>query len=152
MAKSIEEVAIGVLSGPFDSLDDVPMSDVSLVTRAGIWERHGAAAGPTVRTIDDLLFGGQHSTVGTLSSHRPTGVDALCAQVRAVQDRFPACPLEGFPSDFQKSYEQVPGVPSEAAYLVIVQFCPLRRRPVFFIPSSQLFGSAAAPLNFSRYP
>ena len=46
----------------------------------------------TCRVIDDLLFGEQNDTVERFSSNRPTDVDALAAQVRAVSHRFAGRP------------------------------------------------------------
>lgn len=149
--KSMEEVTAGVLDGPYDDLDDVPLELPCLVPRHGIWEQHGDAEEPSVRIIDDLLMGEQNTTTGTLSSHRPTDVDGLVAQARVVATAF-RTKLNVWKSDFSKAFKQIPGDPSQRGRIVIGQWSPCRGRTVFFVASSQLFGSKGAPLNFSRFP
>ncbi len=150
--KSMQEVERGVLDGPFMRLSDIPSPSPALVPRAGIWELHGDATEPKVRNIDDMLITEHNATVGTHHSHRPTSVDALAAQTRAVSARFPSDVLHGFPSDYAKAYKQIPADPLEEGEVTIVQWSPIHQRAVLFIPYSQVFGSKAAPLNFSRYP
>ncbi len=150
--KSLQEVERGVLDGPFLNVTDLPYSDPTFVPRAGIWEMHGDAVKQTVRSIDDMLVTGHNLTVGTLQSHRPTSVDALVAQSRAVGARFPQDRLHGFPSDYSKAYKQVPGDPDECSSLTVAQWSPIHQRIVLFAACSQLFGSKPAPLNFSRFP
>ena len=102
----------------------------------------------TCRVIDDLLFGEQNDTVERFSSHRPTDVDALAAQVRAVSHRFAGRAVSGWPSDFSKAYKQVPGDPAQRRFVVVAQWCPYRGRPILWIALSQLFGGASSPLIF----
>ena len=123
-----------------------------LAVRAGIWECHGDTVTPSVRNIDNLLSGEQNMTGGTTHAHRPTDVDGLVAQGRAVATQFPSSKLAGFTSDFSKAYKQVPDDPDEYGVITLVQWCPHRRRPVFFATRCQLFGSKTAPLNFARFP
>ena len=78
----------------------------------------------TCRVIDDLLFGEQNATVERFSSHRPTDVDGLAAQVLAVAHRFATRAISGWPSDFSKAYKQVPGDPAQQRFVVVVQWCP----------------------------
>ena len=119
--RSLDEKARGVLLGPFEVEEDIGLGPVSLVPRRGIWEFHGGATEPYCRVIDDLLFGEQNSTVERFSSHRPTDVDGLATQVRAVAHRFPRRPVSGWPSDFSKVYKQVPGDPAQLRYVVVAQ-------------------------------
>ena len=150
--KSLAEKARGVLLGPFDFEDDLGIGPVSLVPRRGIWELHGGATEPSCRVIDDLLFGEQNSTVERFSSHRPTDVDGLATQVRAVAHRFPRRPISGWPSEFSKAYKQVPGDPAQLRYVVVAQWCPTRRRPFLRGAMTMLFGGSSLPLHFSPYP
>ena len=150
--KSIEEASRGCLDGPFLNLHDVPVVDPCLIPRHGIWEMHGTASEPTVRCIDDMLAGGQNSTAGTSSSHRPTDPDGLLAQVRAVRQHYPEHQLAGWPSDFAKAYKQVPVTPPQRRMCVIAQWSPTHEQVVYWLPSCQLFGGKSPPLNFSRYP
>ena len=151
-SKTLQERDAGVLAGPFTDLAQLPFDDPCLVPRAGIWECHGTATAPTVRNIDDMLAGGQNSTCITTHSHRPTDVDALVAQTRAVIEACPGRRIRGWTSDFSKAYKQVPGIESQTKFAVIVQYSPILMRHVFFIPFSQLFGSRNSPLNFARFP
>ena len=91
--------------GPYFEIESIPLSEIALVPRHGIWEEHGEAVSPTVRNIDDMLVGEQNSTVGTTCSHRPTDPDALVAQVRAVRERYHKEPLSGWPCDLEKAYK-----------------------------------------------
>ena len=150
--KTMDEVEAGVCIGPFASLGEMLVELPCLAPRVGIWECHGQAEAPTVRNIDNLLMGGQNATAGTVHSHRPTDVDGLTAQTRAVAVKFPCSKLLGWTADFGKAYKQVPGRPGQIQFVVIAQFSPREGRVVFFLALSQVFGSKSAPLNFSRYP
>ena len=134
--KSLDEMARGVLLGPFEVEDDLGLGPVSLVPRWGIGELQGGATEPSCRVIDDLLFGEQNSTFERFSSHRPTDVDGLATQVRAVAHRFPRRLVSGWPSDFSKAYKQVPGEPAQLRYVVVAQWCPTRRRHILWIALS----------------
>ena len=138
--KTTDEVERGVLVGPYMAVEDIPLPDVALVPRHGIWEQHGEAVSPTVRCIDDMLVGEQNETVGTISSHRPTDPDALVAQVRAVRERYHALPLSGWPCDLKSAYKQVPNDPAKLKWCVIVIWSPKHGRAVFYVAMCQLFG------------
>ena len=150
--KSLDEVASGVMAGPFDSLSDVQVVCPCLAITQGIWELHGDAAEPSVRNIDDLVTGKQNTTSGTLSAHRPTDADALVGQVRATTEAVPAEKLMVWKSDYSQAFKQVPGDPLQLHLIVLAQFCLVRRRVVFFLVYSQIFGGRSPPLNFTRYP
>ena len=150
--KTLDEVEAKVLVGPFYSLEDIPCPNPGIAPRCGIWECHGEAELPEVRNIDNLLLGEQNSTTGSTHSHRPTDVDGLAAQCRAVSRARPGAKLAGWASDFAKAYKQVPGDPTQIEDVVLGQFDPWRRAVAFFIALSQVFGSSTAPVNFSRYP
>ena len=64
------EIAAGTMVGPFVSLSDIPVEEPAVTIRRGIWEQHGDAEHPTVRNIDDLLFGEHNGTVAIVSSTR----------------------------------------------------------------------------------
>ena len=138
--------------GPYRSMQDVPLDDVALVPRHGIWEMHGGATDRSCRCIDDMLLGEQNGTVGTVSSHRPTDPDGLVAQVRATRRRFPEWQLSGWPCDLEKAYKQVPGCSYQLRLAVIVMWSVTMACPVFFVPLCQLFGGKSPPLNFARFP
>ena len=143
--KSLAERDRGVLLGPFEVGEDFAIGDACHVPRRGIWELHGGATEPTCRVIDDLLFGEHISTVERFSSHRPTDVDGLVAQVRAVATRFPHRAMSGWPIDFAKAYEQVLGDPAQFRCVVVAQWCPYRCRPILWVARSQLFGGSSSP-------
>ena len=149
--KSLAELQRGVIEGPYN-IDELPVMDASFVPRQGIWEMHGSATVPTVRNIDNLLLGGQNSTVTTFSAHRPTNADGLLAQARCVQSRFPCSQLSGWPSDYEKAFKQVPGCPEQSHLVVLLQWDPTLKRVCTWLAYSQLFGGKSPPLNFSRYP
>ena len=152
-AKTLQEVNDGVMKGPYMSIESLPLrSPCCTVPRHGLWEMHGDSTEPTVRNIDDLLAGCQNGTAGTTSAHRPTDVDALVAQARAVAAAYPLCEIWGWKSDYSKAFKQVPACPSQIELVVIVQWSPSAKRPVFFIVYCQVFGGKTAPLNFCRSP
>ena len=41
--KTLEERDLGVLRGPYSSMEELPLEDIALVPRHGIWEQHGGA-------------------------------------------------------------------------------------------------------------
>ena len=90
------------------------IGNVCLVPRRWVWELHG---------------GEQNGTVERFSSHRPTDVDGLVAQVRAVSHRFAKRAISCWPSDFSKVYKHVPGDPAQLRFVVLAQWCPYRCRP-----------------------
>ena len=149
---SVAERDRGVLGGPFEKLEDLPYDDVCLVPRHGVWEQHGGATTPTARATDDRLVGGQNGAVSYASTHRPADGDALCAQQRALQERFPSSGTAGWTSDFAKAYKQVPHTPAYTALIVIAQWSPMEKSVLFWLAYTQLFGGSSAPQNFSRYP
>jgi len=151
-SKTMEEVKAGVICGPFYDLCDLKFGLPCLAPRHGIWEEHGEAVAPSVRNIDDLLFGEQNDVTGTMSSHKPTDVDALVAQVRAATVRFGCDELIGWKSDYSKAFKQVPSSPGQIEDFVVCQHDPHMQCPAYFKTFSQLFGGKSAPLNFSRYP
>ena len=149
--KSLDEVALGILTPPVYDLSDLNMDTPCLVRRHGIWEQHGEALEPSCRVLDDFLEGTQNSTVGYQHTHRPANLDALSASLRAIGTRFSE-KLMLFTSDFAKAFKQIPGVVSLLDCSVIVQWDPHTCRPAFMIPLTQVFGGRSTPLNFSRYP
>ena len=140
------------MDGPYYSLEVTGIEFTCVAPRQGIWERHCAAIEPSVRNIDNLLLGEQNSTTGTRAAHRPTDVDGLVSQARAVADTFPGSRLAGWTSDFTKAFKQVPSDPSQVPYVIIAQWDPFASAIAFFICYCQVFGSRSAPLNFSRFP
>ena len=150
--KTMEEARSGVLVGPFYDISEIPSVCPGIAPRCGIWECHGEAEESDVRNIDDLLSGGQNGTAGSTHSHRPTDVDALVAQGRAVASACPGVPLAGWSSDFSKAYKQVPGDPTQVHDLVLAQYDPVNKCAAFFVPLSLVFGSKTAPVNFARFP
>ena len=142
--KTLAEVEAGVTFGPYFSLDSVPVMEPCLAPRHGIWEEHGDAVAPTVRIIDDLLYGEQNSTTGTCQAHRPTDVDGLVSQTRAVAD---SCNSELFAwtSDFAKAFKQVPADPSQRRFWVLAQFSPSAGHVVYFLTNCQVIGSKSSP-------
>ena len=82
----MEEVDLGLLSSPVDSLHKLNMQNPCLVRRHGLWEQHGNAKLPTVRVLDDFLEGGQNATVGYQLTHRPAALDNLAASMRAMSE------------------------------------------------------------------
>ena len=149
--KTLAEVEAGVTFGPYTSVDSIPVNEPCLAARQGIWEEHGDAIAPTVRIIDDLLYGEQNSTTGTCQAHRPTDVDGLVSQTRAVADSCNS-KLFAWTSDFAKAFKQVPADPSQRSFVVLAQFSPSAGQVAYFVTNCQVFGSKSSPLNFSRYP
>ena len=94
-----------------------------------------------MRNIDDLLLGEHNSTAGTVSSHRPTDVDGLVGQLRAVTLAKLLRKLRWWKSDFSKAYKQVPAPPNQMQWVVIVQWDPTTGDAAFFLTLSQVFGS-----------
>ena len=151
-SKTLDELKAGVLVGPFQNLDNSPFENPGIVPRCGIWECHGEAEVPDVRNIDNMLLGEQNATAGSTHSHRPTDVDALSAQSRAVASSCPNEELAGWCSDFSKAYKQVPADPSQVCDVVLAQWDPTALCVMFFVALSLVFGSRTAPVNFARFP
>ncbi len=69
----------------------------------------------------------------------------LAAQVKTVSNACPEDELVGWTSDFSKAYKQVPCDPQQVRYVVIVTFCPIVNKPVYFLSYCQVFGSRRFP-------
>jgi len=107
---------------------------------------------PSVRNIDDGLFGEQNDTVGLTSVHRPCTVDKLVSRGRQVSGWFPDDQLSGFTTDFGGAYRQVPSDPNQSHLFGVTMWDPAQLRLVVGLAVAHIFGSRSAPLNFSRYP
>jgi hypothetical protein len=57
LEKTLAEVEKGVLKGPFESMQQLPFTEMALVPRHGIWEQHGEAVEQSCRCIDNMLKG-----------------------------------------------------------------------------------------------
>jgi len=122
--KSLKEFEVKTLLGPF-SLSEIP-DNVRLLPRRPIWETHGGKIEPSVRNIDDGLFGEQNDTVGLTSVHRPCSVDKLVSRGRQVSLRYPALQLSGFTSDFGGAYRQVPSDPHQSHLFGVTMWDPVQ--------------------------
>ena len=126
--KSMDEVALGLLSEPVYLITELSVKAPCLVRRHGIWEQHGEALEPTCRVLDDFREGTQNATVGYQHTHRPANLDSLAASLRAYGTRFPEA-LKLFKSDFAKAFKQIPGMESLLECSVIVQWDPHKKIP-----------------------
>jgi hypothetical protein len=65
---------------------------------------------------------------------------------------FPSDELAGFTSDFGGAYKQVPNDPEQVHFFGVTMWNPIDLCVVIGLAATQIFGSRAAPLNFSRFP
>ena len=70
--KTMDEADRGVLVGPYLTVEDIPLPEIALVPRHGIWEQHGGAVERSSRCIDDMLSGEQNANVGPTVPPTPT--------------------------------------------------------------------------------
>ena len=119
--KTAKELTADFITGPYESISDIPVDTVRLLRRFGTWEQQGGAEVPKCRLIDDALDGGQNLASGSQYTHRPADLDAWIAQLRAVTEKFPTDSLKQFTSDFASAYKQVPADPSLAGLATIAQ-------------------------------
>ena len=91
------------------SAAELPLSELCLVRRHGLWDQHGESLVPTIRVLGEFLEGGQNGTVGYHYAHRPTTLDAIAYSLRAVAELFNE-EIAQFASDFAKAFTQVPSV------------------------------------------
>ena len=103
----MEEVKLGLLSEPVDSMEKLNMANPCLVRRHGLWEQHGNAKAPSVRVWDDFLEGGQNGTVGYQFTHRPATLDNVAASMRAMSERYRE-PMEFFHIGFCEGFQAGP--------------------------------------------
>ena len=69
-----------------------------------------------------------------------------------AQESSPNDEIKQFVSDFASAYKQVAGDPALAGLVVICQWSPKWRHPVFFVDRTQFFGGKSCPRNFARVP
>ena len=144
--KSVKEFEVGSLVGPFDNIDDMPVSEVRLVQRFPLAEQHGESE-PTVRNIDNCILQNVHA--GTTAAHRPCDIDMWVVCPRIVGARFPEA-LLACTSDFKTAYRQVTACVRQMGQFAVAIWNPVREKVVYGLAVCQLFGSGSAPLNFPR--
>ena len=153
--KSKAEFKSSTMLGPYYEFDEIPRTHRGtprLLNRFGILERHGGATEASVRNIDDAKARGHNDESANTATHRPADLDLLASISRRVAERFPNCPMAGFPSDFKSAYRQVTADPNQAQDFAVVSWDTDRNCRVFMLAVTQLFGSGNAPLNFTRFP
>ena len=84
--KTDDEIKRGVAIGLFDFLEELPLKEVAIVCRKGIWEKLGTATEQSCRNINDFLVSGQDECSGYASAHIPATIDSMVAQTRATQE------------------------------------------------------------------
>ena len=141
--------------GPYYSMDTIPRTHrgtFRLLNRFGILERHGGASEASVRNIDDGKARGHNEDSANTATHRPADLDLIASLSRRVAERFPNCPMAGFPSDFKGAYRQVTADPYQAQDFTVVAWDTELDCMVFMLAVTQLFGSGNAQLDFTRFP
>ena len=108
--KATSEFINFTMLGPYYGLENLPRISACsprLLNRFGILERHGGASEASVRNIDDGKARQHNEDSANTAMHRPADLDLLASMGRRIAEKFPNCPLAGFPSDFKGAYRQV---------------------------------------------
>ena len=153
--KTKSEFKNSTMLGPYYDLDTIPRTHRGtprLLNRFGILERHGGASEASVRNIDDGKARGHNEDSANTATHRPADLDLIASLSRRVAERFPNCPMAGFPSDFKGAYRQVTADPYQAQDFTVVSWDTELDCMVFMLAVTQLFGSGNAPSQFYTIP
>ena len=136
--KTHEEFALGLMDGPYISLEECPGQHKVLVRRKPRWQ------GGDVRNIDDCSENGINETFESNETYKPAGVDHHVSPIKQWEASLPGVKLHGFVADLWKHFRQI-GI---GLNLVVVFWCHNSGTRLRGCP----FGAAACVQGCARLP
>ena len=111
--KTHEEFALGLMDGPYNSLEECPGQYKVLVRRKPRWQSGD------VRNIDDCSENGINETFESNETYKPAGIDHHVSAIKLWEVSLPGVKLHGFVADLWKHFRQI-GI---GLNLVVVFWC-----------------------------
>ena len=94
--KTHEEFALGLMDGPYNSLEEFPGQPKVLVRRKPRWQSGD------VRNIDDCSENGINETFESKETYKPAGIDHHVSAIKQWEASLPGVKLHGFVADLWK--------------------------------------------------
>ena len=140
--KTHEEFALGLMDGPYNSLEECSGQHKVLVRRKPRWQSGD------VRNIDDCSENGINETFESNETYKPAGVDHHVSAIKQWEASLPGVKLHGFVADLWKHFRQI-GV---GLNLVVVFWCHNSGTRRFGRLRGCPFGAAACVQGCARLP
>ena len=140
--KTHEEFALGLMDGPYDSLEECPGQHKVLVRRKRRWQSGD------VRNIDDCSGNGINETFESKETYKPAGIDHHVSVIKQWEASLPGVKLHGFVADLWKHFRQI-GI---GLNLIVVFWCHNSGSRRFGRLRGCPFGAAACVQGCARLP
>ena len=140
--KTHEEFALGLMDGPYDSLEECPGQHKVLVRRKPRWQSGD------VRNIDDCSENGINETFESKETYQPAGIDHHVSAIKQWETSLPGVKLHGFVADLWKHFRQI-GI---GLNLIVVFWCHNSGSRKFGRLRGCPFGAAACVQGCARLP
>ena len=111
--KTHEEFALGLMDGPYNSLEECPGQHKVLVRREPRWQSGD------VRNIGDCSENGINDAFESKETYKPAGVDHHVSAIKQWEASLPGVKLHGFVADLWKHFRQI-GI---GLNLIVVFWC-----------------------------
>ena len=140
--KTHEEFALGLMDGPYNSLEECRGQHKVLVRRKPRWQSGD------VRNIDDCSENGINETFESNDTYKPASVDHHVSAIKLWEASLPGVKLHGFVADLWKHFRQI-GV---GLNLFVVLWCHNSGTRRFGRLRGCPFGAAACVQGCARLP
>ena len=140
--KTHEEFALGLMDGPYNSLEECPGQHKVLVRRKPRWQ------GGDVRKIDDCSENGINETFESKETYKPAGIDRHVSAIKQWEASVPGVKLHGFVADLWKHFRQI-GI---GLNFIVVFWCHNSGSRRFGRLRGCPFGAAACVQGCARLP
>ena len=140
--KTHEEFALGLMDGPYNSLEECPGEHKVLVRRKPRWQSGD------VRNIDDCSENGINETFESKETYKPAGIDHHVSAIKLWETSLPGVTLHGFVADLWKHFRQI-GI---GLNLIVVFWCHNSGSLKFGRLRGCPFGAAACVQGCARLP
>ena len=98
-AKTHEEFALGLMDGPYNSLEECPEENKVLVRRKPRWQSGD------VRNIDDCSENGINEPFESKETYKPAGIDHHVSAIKLWETSLPGVTLHGFVRRFVETFQ-----------------------------------------------
>ena len=101
VTKLTKNFALGLMDGPYNSLEECPGQQKVLVRRKPRWQNGD------VRNIDDCSENGINETFESNETYKPAGIDHHVSAIKLWEASLPGVKLHGFVADLWKHFRQI---------------------------------------------
>ena len=149
--KTKKAISKGYERGPYP-INRYNLDEVCFTPRFAKWEQKEDGSW-TARNITDLKASGANDTVEVMRKYCPEDLVYAWALHRALREALPQrTRIMGYRADWEMAFRQCPTDPSQAKFLVELQWNPEWKSPCAIESDGQPFGGKAPQFNFIRDP